>query len=93
MRSLIDNTQIRWIFCTVVLCISLLLIGSVRVNGEKKMLSRRVSNRESCRAEAKRYSIAVPVEFRNAWNDLAAKNPELALLAETGRLYEAGTAE
>ena len=93
MKNLIENTQIRWVFCIAVLAISLLLIGSGRMNGEKKLFSRRVSNLDSCRESANLYSEALPAEYRQAWKKLIETNPELALRAETGTLHEIGTVE
>ena len=93
MRTLIDDVRIRWVFCLAVIGISVFLIGSVRVNSERKMVSRRVMNREACREAAALYSEALPAGSREAWKKLLEKNPEIALRAETGRLYEIGTVE
>ena len=93
MRTLIDDVRIRWVFCLAVIGISVFLIGSVRVNSERKMVSRRAVNRETCREAAALYFEALPAESREAWKNLLEKNPELALRAETGKLYEIGTVE
>ena len=93
MRKLIADVRIRWVFCLAVIGVSLLLIGAGRVNGEKRMVSRRTGNREACRESASHYTEALSSASRNAWNKQIEKNPELALRAETGRLYEIGSLE
>ena len=93
MRTLIDDVRIRWVFCLAVIGISVFLIGSVRVNSERKMVSRRAVNKEACRETAALYSGALPSGSREAWTNLLEQNPELALRAETGKLYEIGTVE
>lgn len=93
MRKMVNDVRIRWVFCLAVLGVSLLLIGAGRVNGEKRTVSRCTANREACREAASFYSKALPVSSANAWKKLIEKNPELALRAEAGRLYEIGSLE
>lgn len=80
--------HIRYVFCILALFLSLMLLGSARINGEQKSRSRRGLNINTCRVTCQEVSSYIPPENRNEWEELVAQAPELALRSTALKLHE-----
>lgn len=82
------SVKFRYIFCVLVLFLSLMFLGSAKISGEQKSRSRRALNVSICRNTCADMSLYVPPEERAAWDQLVADAPELALKSMTLNLHE-----
>ena len=80
--------HIRYVFSILALFLSLMLLGSARINGEQKSRSRRGLNINTCRVTCQEISSYIPPENRNEWEELVAQAPELALRSTALKLHE-----
>lgn len=79
--------KVRYVFCILVLFLSLMLLGSARINGERNR-SRRGLNVNTCQVACREMSSYIPSENRTEWEDLIVRAPELALKSTTLNLHE-----